>query len=80
LADINQKLECKNPLIITDSFLGKTNLPEHVREVLPNVNLFCDLQADPKDGHVEKALKAVKESQADMLITIGGGSATGTDA
>ncbi|WP_175637086.1 iron-containing alcohol dehydrogenase family protein [Oceanobacillus sojae] len=74
LKGIYEQLDCEKPLIITDTFLGTTDLPDRIKEVVPNAEVFSEVEADPKDKHVFKGIEAVKEKNADMLIAIGGGS------
>lgn len=74
LEKINKQLNCNNPLIITDTYLGTTDLPDRIKAVIPKAKVFSEVEADPKDKHVIKALDIIKKYKIDMLIAIGGGS------
>ncbi len=74
LKEVYEKLGAKNPMIVTDTFLGTTDLPERIQEVIPHAELYAKVEADPKDKHVFDALDVIRENGTDMLIAIGGGS------
>jgi alcohol dehydrogenase class IV len=69
------------PLVIMDSFLAKAPLNVHVRvkKILEvdhvECALFSDFAGEPTTDHVHAALKVLKNSQADSVIAVGGGSA-----
>ncbi|GGB45924.1 iron-containing alcohol dehydrogenase [Virgibacillus dakarensis] len=69
------------PLIIMDAFLATDplNIHKKVQDVLQNnglkLTLFTDYSGEPTIEHVQDALSTLKDSQADCVVAVGGGSA-----
>jgi alcohol dehydrogenase class IV len=65
-------------LIVTDPGVSKAGIPQRVQALLPGSMLFDGVQPDPAIDHVTAALDALRESAADLLIAVGGGSSIDT--
>ena len=76
-AQLHQTLELrgiKHPLLITDENLAKTSVLTQVVEAVGDVKVFDKVKPDPSVNDVMKAVDAIRESGADGLIALGGGS------
>jgi len=69
----------KRPLIVTDSGLVKTGLPDRLRGILENGGLptliFSGVSPNPTDAQADDGAAAYKAHRADSIVAIGGGSA-----
>ena len=56
-------LNIKNPLIVTDPGILKTNIIEKITKALnTNVNIFSEVQSNPTGTNVEQGVLSFKES------------------
>ena len=68
-------LGMKNPLIVTDPGLLKTNIIETINSSLTSkTNIFSDVQGNPTGKNVEEGVKTFNQNNHDGVIAIGGGS------
>ncbi len=72
------RLQCRRPLIVTDPFLAKGELPGRLRKQIRDAGLSCaifeETQADPTTAIVEAGTQAFVEGEHDSLVSLGGGS------
>ncbi|HLZ24813.1 MAG TPA: iron-containing alcohol dehydrogenase [Ktedonobacterales bacterium] len=74
LADHVRALGKHKALIVTDTTLGKTGIPQRVQAVLPGSVLYDGVTPDPHLEDVHAALDALRGHEADVLVAVGGGS------
>ena len=68
-------LGMKNPLIVTDPGLLKTNIIETINSSLHSkTNIFSDVQGNPTGKNVEEGVKTFNQNNHDGVIAVGGGS------
>ncbi len=82
LLDINTEARRRNlqkALIIADEGLLKIGVVDIVTKVFTtnklDFDMFTDFKANPSVRNLKDALKALKESKADYIVALGGGSA-----
>lgn len=68
----------RKALLVTDHNLEKIGLLEEIKKSLEKAHIsyaiYNQVNTEPTTEHVEEGLKAFKESKADFLIALGGGS------
>lgn len=79
LADACRVTGIKRPLLITDTFLGSTDMIHNAvadcREALGHCGLFDQVKGNPTGDNVANGLLAYKSGGHDGVIAFGGGSA-----
>ena len=79
LADACGAAGIRRPLLITDKFLGATDMVDRAvqgcREALGTCGLFDDVKGNPTGTNVAQGLEAFKSGGYDGVIAFGGGSA-----
>ena len=72
------KLNCKKIFIVTDSILKKIGVVDQVTKPLESkgieVKIFTEVQPNPTVGNVNAGLAELKSFDADLMISLGGGS------
>jgi len=72
------RLRCGRPLIVTDSFLMRTQLATKLATQIRDAGLSCEIfhetVADPTTTVVEAGVAAFKRGGHDSLVSLGGGS------
>ena len=75
-------LQCRCPLIVTDPFMMKGELPGRLRTQIQNAGLSCEIfhetQVDPTTAIVEEGVRVFAEGRHDSLVSLGGGSSIDT--
>lgn len=78
LGDLILKSGCRKPFIISGKTLTKLGVVERAVKLIEKAGytteLFNEVEANPSIETVEKATNAFKESGADCIIALGGGS------
>lgn len=78
LGELCHQQNAKAVMIITDAGIVKARLLEQVlpsfNDVDVQVSLFDEVEADPSDATVLKAVAAAKQNHADLVVGFGGGS------
>ncbi|MGP9557836.1 iron-containing alcohol dehydrogenase [Psychrobacter sp. AOP7-A1-24] len=73
-----EKLNCKKIFIVTDSILEKIGVVDQVTKPLQSkgieVKIFTEVQPNPTVGNVNAGLAELKSFDADLMISLGGGS------
>lgn len=73
-----KSLAMTKPLIVTDSFLGKSGMADQVKGILEaaglNAVIFAGAEPNPTDVNVADGVKLFKAENCDSIITLGGGS------
>lgn len=73
-----KKFDAKKVLIITDSGVSKTGIPEKVKKPLLEsgieVGVFDKVEPEPSIENFEECLELAKSGNYDMVIGVGGGS------
>ena len=73
------QLEIKNPLIVTDPGLLKTDIISIINNNLDSkTNVYSDVQGNPTGSNVMNGVKIFNENKHDGVIAIGGGSGMDT--
>jgi alcohol dehydrogenase class IV len=71
-------LQCRRPLIVTDPFMMKNELPERLRTQIRDAGMTCEIfhetQSDPTTAIVEEGVRLYLEGGHDSLVSLGGGS------
>ena len=71
-----ESLNIKNPLIVTDSGILKTNIVEKINESLNSkANIFSEVQSNPTGNNVDQGVLFFNANSNDGVIAVGGGSA-----
>ncbi len=82
LANEVKGLNSKRPLVITDKGVIKAGILKGIEEQLKENNIqykvFSDVESNPRDTNVERAVELTKEHKADLMIGVGGGSSMDT--
>jgi alcohol dehydrogenase class IV len=81
VGDLVTELGCERAVIVTDSFLAdKTDMVERLKKALgPRLaGVFSDVVPDPTAPSVDAGAEIAKGMNADLLISLGGGSAIDT--
>src|ERR1700758_2456915 len=77
-ATLLQRLECRRPLIVTDPFLMKGELPQRLKAQIQKAGLSCEVfhetVADPTTEVVGSGVAAYLKGEHDSLVSLGGGS------
>ncbi len=72
------KRSYKKALVITDNNLIKANVTSKVTKILDEINfpyeIFSDIKPNPTVDNVLKGVESCKNSNADFIIAVGGGS------
>jgi alcohol dehydrogenase class IV len=75
---ILKQLNCRRPMIVTDTFLLRQGLPGQLRDRLIQMGLACEIFSDtvpdPTTYAVKAGVRAFVEGKHDSLVSIGGGS------
>ncbi|UXD21554.1 alcohol dehydrogenase [Ignicoccus pacificus DSM 13166] len=74
-----KRMRCEKPFVITTRGWVRRGIIDRLKEILGTEVPYWDgVEPEPSAESVEEAAKAFKESNADCLIAIGGGSALDT--
>jgi alcohol dehydrogenase class IV len=77
-ASILARLQCRNPLIVTDAYLESTGLAAKLREQIVEAGISCAIFSgtvpDPTTDAVDAGLRAFLAGAHDSLVSLGGGS------
>lgn len=65
----------QRPLVAADRGLVQLPLFEHVREALPAVPVFSDLEPDPTVASVDALASMLRSDRHDVVVAVGGGGA-----
>jgi alcohol dehydrogenase len=75
---VRQRLRARRALLVTDAFLAANGTAARLSNALERegvaVRLFADVQPDPTDRNVADGLSALRESGAEAVVALGGGS------
>ena len=78
VTDILKKLNCKNPIIITDKTMVKLNIIEPLERALTDTQIrykiFDDTMPEPTAKSIENGVSELKNGSFDCIIAFGGGS------
>ena len=78
VTDILKKLNCKNPIIITDKTMVKLNIIEPLERALTDIQIrykiFDDTMPEPTAESIENGVSELKNGSFDCIIAFGGGS------
>ena len=78
VTDILKKLNCKNPIIITDKTMVKLNIIEQLERALTDMQIrykiFDDTMPEPTAKSIENGVSELKNGSFDCIIAFGGGS------
>ncbi len=70
-----ESLNIRNPLIVTDPGILKTNIVEKINNSLnSNANIYSDVQSNPTGKNVEQGVSYFNSNSHDGVIAVGGGS------
>jgi alcohol dehydrogenase class IV len=73
-----KRLGARSALLVTDGHFAQNGLAERFVDLLERdgiaVSVFSDVQPDPTDRNVRDGLQAFRESQAEAIVALGGGS------
>ncbi|MDR3640544.1 MAG: iron-containing alcohol dehydrogenase [Humidesulfovibrio sp.] len=79
LAPCAHRLGAKRVLLVSDEGLAKAGWVHMVQDLLQEGNLECvyfsEVDANPRDWQVHKGAEVYKQSGADVIVGLGGGSA-----
>ena len=78
VTDVLKKINCKNPLIITDKTMVKLNIIEQLEKALTDMQIrykiFDDTMPEPPAKSIENGVSTLKDGSFDCIIAFGGGS------
>ena len=78
VTDVLKKINCKNPLIITDKTMVKLNIIEPLEKALTDMQIrykiFDDTMPEPTAKSIENGVITLKDGSFDCIIAFGGGS------
>ena len=76
--DILKKLNCENPIIITDKTMVELNIIEPLERTLTEMQIryeiFNNTMPEPTAESIEEGVKLIKNGSFDCIIAFGGGS------
>ena len=65
----------ERPLIVCDRFFAGSELESRLKKLLGTSLVFSDISPNPDVSEVNKCSELIRESSADIVIAVGGGSA-----
>ena len=72
----------KKALVVTDKSLVDANVTSKITELLDEIllpyEIYCDIKPNPNVHNVNEGLDILRDSEADFLIAVGGGSVIDT--
>ena len=78
VTDVLKKINCKNPIIITDKTMVKLNIIEPLEKALTDMQIrykiFDDTMPEPTAKSIENGVSTLKNGSFDCIIAFGGGS------
>lgn len=74
LSSLIKGLGASRPLIMTDSILYGAGVASRVEKAVPGSMVYKEIKPDPSSQQIVEALKILKDSDADVIIAVGGGS------
>ena len=78
ITDILKKINCNNPVIITDKIMVKLNIIEPLEKALTDMQIrykiFDDTMPEPTAKSIENGVSTLKNGSFDCIIAFGGGS------
>ncbi len=78
VTDVLKKINCKNPLIITDKTMVRLNIIEPLEKALTEMQIrykiFDDTMPEPTAKSIENGVSTLKDGSFDCIIAFGGGS------
>ena len=78
VTDVLKKINCKNPLIITDKTMVKLNIIKPLEKALTEMQIrykiFDDTMPEPTAKSIENGVSTLKDGSFDCIIAFGGGS------
>ncbi len=74
-AVIHDDLKAKKPFLVTDKGMIQTGLIEKINDQVGSLEVFDDVEPNPRSTTVNRAGEHVRKIQPDLIIALGGGSA-----
>ncbi len=74
LPELIKDLGAKSPIIFTDRILYEAGVAIRVEAAVAGAKVYKEIEPDPSSEQILKALDVLKESDADIVIAVGGGS------
>ena len=72
---IDKDLKAQRPVLVTDNGIVQSGLVERIRAQLPGVQIFDDIEANPKSDTINRIAQKMRLLNPDLVIGLGGGSA-----
>jgi acetaldehyde dehydrogenase/alcohol dehydrogenase len=71
-----RRIPAKNVLIVTDDGNERRGFVDEVRRRIPDAtyHVFSDVPIEPTEDHVRLGIEALRRTEADTIIAVGGGS------
>ena len=71
-------LQIKNPLIVTDPGIQKTDIIDKINSYLSSIaRIYSEVQSNPTGQNVMNGVKIFNDGKHDGVIAVGGGSGYG---
>jgi len=71
---IDKDLKAQRPVLVTDNGIVQSGLVERIRAQLPGVQIFDDIEANPKSDTINRIAQKMRLLNPDLVIGLGGGS------
>lgn len=78
ISRLPDELQCRHmrsPLIVTDRGLLSTEVIKRVQKLVPNAEVYSDVDPNPTERNVLDGVVSYKSHRCDSLVVVGGGSA-----
>ncbi|MCK4645410.1 MAG: iron-containing alcohol dehydrogenase [Candidatus Aminicenantes bacterium] len=71
---IEEDLKASVPFLVTDQGIREAGIADRVLSLFPGINIFDEVEQNPKHNTVNRAGDIVRNLKPDLLIGLGGGS------
>jgi alcohol dehydrogenase len=71
---VHEELKAKKSFLVTDKGLEEAGIPARVISQLPGIQVFNQVEQNPKHLTVDRGGEIVRKSQPDLIVGLGGGS------
>lgn len=69
-----EDLKAKHPVLVTDAGIARSGLLEKVLPQLPGIQVFDQIEANPKSDTINRIAEEMRSLAPDLVIGLGGGS------
>ncbi|MGD8537682.1 MAG: iron-containing alcohol dehydrogenase [Candidatus Aminicenantes bacterium] len=71
---VHDEIRAHTPFLVTDKGIEEAGIPERVIDQIPGIHKFNAIEQNPKHPTIDRGGEIVRQSRADLIIGLGGGS------